>query len=138
MTFDGRSSKQLIPLTSLCVGHFAEKLVLLAEKMSKLVATTIGLITSAALLYNFQSDIESNTTQIRKMLHKSQSQLEAALPTHLKSDHYVKHRLIPTFKSTWNAHVETFAHKVCNFDASETAKAAVKSAKSFSEEKGWK
>ncbi|CAG8639161.1 1580_t:CDS:2 [Acaulospora morrowiae] len=111
--------------------------------MSKLMATTIGLITSSALLYSFQSNIENNTSQIRGNESnisptKPNNRPQLPVPSIAQTKNYINHRLIPTFKSTWNEHIETFAHKVCNFDASETAKTAVNNAKSFVEDKRWK
>ncbi|KAG9302668.1 hypothetical protein G9A89_007372 [Geosiphon pyriformis] len=48
--------------------------------MAKWIAVATGFITSSALLYNFQHDIDSNTGEIRKRLRKSQVRLETALP----------------------------------------------------------
>lgn len=54
--------------------------------MSKLIACAVGLLTSSALFYRFQSDIENNTTQIQKTLYSTHKQLEGALPNYLKSE----------------------------------------------------
>lgn len=54
--------------------------------MSKFLALTAGVVTSAALLYRFTYEIESNTDQIRKSLYNSQYRLEASLPSHLRNE----------------------------------------------------
>ncbi|CAG8705053.1 3043_t:CDS:2, partial [Gigaspora margarita] len=123
--------------------------------------TLTGLVTSGALLYYFQNEIENNTSQIRSKLHKTKNQLEDSLPSQLKdssvsdqnhlihpskrpnarpqlpipsitqTQNYINHRFIPTFKSTWNDQVTNIANKFTSFDASESAK----NAKSFIEDK---
>ncbi|RHZ43718.1 hypothetical protein Glove_880g7 [Diversispora epigaea] len=133
--------------------------------MSNFIAVSVGFLTSSALLYRFQSDIENNTNQIRKKLYNSQKQLKAALPNYLNSElktesltqpfktpnnrpqlpipsisqtqNYISYRLIPTFKATWNDHIITFANKVTNFEVNETAKTAVIKVKSFAEDRKW-
>ncbi|RIB11800.1 hypothetical protein C2G38_2042377 [Gigaspora rosea] len=129
--------------------------------MPKFIATLAGLLTSGALLYYFQNEIENNTSQIRSKLHKTKNQLEDSLPSQLKdssvsdqnqlihpskrpnvrpqlpipsitqTQNYINHRFIPTFKSSWNDQVANIANKFTSFDASESAK----NAKSFIEDK---
>jgi hypothetical protein len=54
--------------------------------MSKFLALTAGVVTSAGLLYHFKHDIEYNTDQIRKNLYNSQYKLETSLPSHLRKE----------------------------------------------------
>ncbi|GBB91595.1 hypothetical protein RclHR1_00190008 [Rhizophagus clarus] len=126
--------------------------------MSKFLALTAGVITSAALIYRFQHDIEYNTDQIRKNLYNNQYKLEKSLPSHLRSEipklpptelddrpklplpsffkteQYISNRFIPTFKSAWNDHITEIAQYLINFDINESAKSGYNSAKSFVDE----
>ncbi|CAB4386432.1 hypothetical protein RhiirA5_357190 [Rhizophagus irregularis] len=126
--------------------------------MSKFLALAAGAVTSAAILYQFKYEIESNTDQIRKNLYNSQYKLEASLPSHLrdekpklpstqlddrpklplpsvsKTEHYVSNRFIPSFKSAWNENVTGIAQYLINFDINETTKSGYNNAKTFVEE----
>ncbi|RIA90609.1 hypothetical protein C1645_769551 [Glomus cerebriforme] len=126
--------------------------------MSKWLALSAGAITSAALLYRFQYDIEHSTNQILKSLHHNQNKLEASLPSNLrdgtpkrpltklndekqlplpsitKAEQYISHRFIPTFKSAWNEHITEIAHHLTNFDIDEATKSGYIKAKSLIEE----
>jgi len=115
--------------------------------MVKWLPTAAGVFTSSALFYQFQNDIDSNTAKIRKQLYTTQDRLDAALPGNLRNfsglsvslplkdrktpnerpklpfpswsqtKNHIYNRFIPTFKSTWNEHVSSFAFTVNQFDA---------------------
>ncbi|KAL1914892.1 uncharacterized protein VTP21DRAFT_7808 [Calcarisporiella thermophila] len=94
--------------------------------MAKIVAALTGAIASSALIYHFRTDIDSNTTTIRRKLERVQKQLKdigheetkissesisnhSILPTLSAANKYTQQRLIPSIKDSWNAHIISLA-----------------------------
>ncbi|RUS30970.1 hypothetical protein BC938DRAFT_478696 [Jimgerdemannia flammicorona] len=115
--------------------------------MPKTISIVTGLLAASALAWQFRYDLEANTDRIRTKLHGVQKNLEGVVPegalpkqpspaaTHppastgytssfplVTNTHtYVRKRLVPHVKHTWNDHVHALASHVTSVDVPKEA-----------------
>ena len=69
---------------------------------TKWVALTAGVLTSGALLYSFQHDIDNTTDHVRNKLYNSKNKLEASLPENLRDKvSYINYNSLLRMKNTY-------------------------------------
>ncbi|KAG0174061.1 hypothetical protein DFQ28_008954 [Apophysomyces sp. BC1034] len=111
--------------------------------MPRTVSLLAGLLAVSALTYKLGTDLKRDTSDIRRRLESAKTTfdhvaagtankslyLESNLTTHKsslplieESQLYVKERLVPSVKESWNAHVTKAAHAVIYSDIPSQAK----------------
>ncbi|CAO3630317.1 unnamed protein product [Cunninghamella echinulata] len=88
--------------------------------MPKTVSLITGLIVASAIVYKLNEENKLDTRQLQQKLSTPTDILEHKLDRENVSIHnalensqqYVKQRLIPSVKASWNNHITSLTHKL--------------------------